>query len=261
MSASKDAGPDRSTADIALVCTHKGELRPFLKRLDRQRSYTEGSLTVRGGFLRETIRIVVAEVGPGFARHRAAAHWLVETHKPAWMLAVGFSSSLTPEVHPGDLVLASEIVDTHGNTMPVKCTLKPGGRIHVGRLVVADSQPDDAAGKTALAHSSQALAVDTCCLAPAQICYERNVRFLAVRSIIDGPEESVPSASAGMVFRADSRSAGAALGGLLGRFSKASELNQWRQRGVAAAEHSDRFLAGVVEQIAELLERQRLDRS
>jgi hypothetical protein len=102
MSASKDAGPDRSTADIALVCTHKGELRPFLKRLDRQRSYTEGSLTVRGGFLRETIRIVVAEVGPGFARHRAAAHWLVETHKPAWMLAVGFSSSLTPEVHPGD---------------------------------------------------------------------------------------------------------------------------------------------------------------
>lgn len=115
--------------------------------------------------------------------------------------------------------------------------------------------------KRRLAQSSQALAVDTCCLAPAQICYERNVRFLAIRSIIDGPEESVPSASAGMVFRADSRSAGAALGGLLGRFSKASELNQWRQRAVAAAEHSDRFLAGVVEQIAELLERQRLDRS
>jgi len=108
MNAPQDATADRASADIALVCTHKGELRPFLRRLDRQRSYTEGSLTVRGGFLRETIRIVVAEVGPGFAKHRAAAHWLVETHKPAWMLSVGFSSALTPQVQPGDLVLASE---------------------------------------------------------------------------------------------------------------------------------------------------------
>ena len=74
MNAPQDATADRASADIALVCTHKGELRPFLRRLDRQRSYTEGSLTVRGGFLRETIRIVVAEVGPGFAKHRAAAH-------------------------------------------------------------------------------------------------------------------------------------------------------------------------------------------
>ena len=261
MNAPQDATADRASADIALVCTHKGELRPFLRRLDRQRSYTEGSLTVRGGFLRETIRIVVAEVGPGFAKHRAAAHWLVETHKPAWMLSVGFSSALTPQVQPGDLVLASEIVDTHGNTMPVRCTLKPGGRIHVGRMVVADNHPEDVPAKTNLGTASQALAVDTSSLAVAQICHERNVRFLAVRGIVDAVDETAPAASAGMIFKADSRSAGAALGGLLGRFSKASEMNQWRQRAVAAAEHTDRFLAGVVEQIAELLERQRLDRS
>ena len=57
--------PDRSTADVGIVCTHKGELKAFLKRVDRQRSYTEKKITVRGGFLGETIRLAIAEAGEG----------------------------------------------------------------------------------------------------------------------------------------------------------------------------------------------------
>ena len=48
--ASAEPVPDRSTADVGIVCTHKGELKAFLKRVDRQRSYTEKKITVRGGF-------------------------------------------------------------------------------------------------------------------------------------------------------------------------------------------------------------------
>ena len=258
---SSDKPADRSSADVAILCVHKGEIRSFLKRLDRQRSYTERGLTVRGGFLGETTRIVVAEAGLGFASHRQAAHWLVETHRPKWILAVGFSSSLSEQVHAGDLVLADEIRDTHGNIMPVRCTLKPDGRIHVGRTIVADQHPTTASAKKNLCESVEALAVDTTSLAVAQICYERNIRFLSIRGIVDELNEDIPETAAGVILRSDSRSFGSALGNLFRGFSAVSELKTWRDRSVAASNHLDRFVIGVIEQIMDLLERQRLDSS
>ena len=261
MNSSQDKPSDRSTADVAIVCIHKGEVRSLLKRLDRQKSYTEGSLTVRGGFLGETTRVIVAEAGTGFARQRAAAHWLVETHQPRWMLSVGYSSSLSDNVHAGDLVLADEIRDTHGNIMPVRCTLKPGKRIHVGRMIVADEHPTTPEARKKLCESVEALAVDTTSLAVAQICYERNVRFLAIRGIIDELQEEIPETAAAMMLRADSRSVGSAIGNLFKGFSAVGELKSWRDRTVVASDNLDRFVSGVIEQIADLLERQKLDSS
>ena len=43
--APEEKTPDRSSADIGIVCTHKGEVKPFLKRLDRLRSYSEKKMT------------------------------------------------------------------------------------------------------------------------------------------------------------------------------------------------------------------------
>ncbi|MFO1002688.1 MAG: hypothetical protein U0936_20355 [Planctomycetaceae bacterium] len=43
------------------VLTRAGE--SVLKQVDRQRSYTEKKITVRGGFLGETIRLAIAEAG------------------------------------------------------------------------------------------------------------------------------------------------------------------------------------------------------
>ncbi|MGB0742351.1 MAG: hypothetical protein ACPGXX_19940, partial [Planctomycetaceae bacterium] len=58
---------DRSSAHIGIICSHKGELKTFLKRVDRQKSYEERSIRIRGGFLGESNRIVIAEAGSGFA--------------------------------------------------------------------------------------------------------------------------------------------------------------------------------------------------
>lgn len=250
---------DKASAHVGLCCIHRGELRPFLKRLDRQKTYLHDRTRYLGGFLGETTRIVVAEPGLSYPRHRSAAEWLVDTHHAPWILSVGFSSSLSPDVHPGDLVLADEIRDTHGNIMPVRCTLKPQKRVHVGRLVVADQHPLTSDAKRSLAQSSEALAVDTASLAVAQICYERNVRFLAIRAIIDELDDDIPEAAGGIIFRSDSRSWGGALGSLFKGLQAAKELRDWRNRAVAASSHLDRFLAGVIDQIAELLEKKRLD--
>ena len=180
---------DRSSADIGIVCTHKGELKSFLKRVDRQRSYTDRKITVRGGFLGEVTRIAIAEAGEGFASHRAATELLINEHKPSWILSVGFSSSLSEDVQPGDIVLSNEISDTHVNSLPIKCTITARKRIHVGKLIVADHHPITSTDKASLKERFPGLAVDTSSLAVAQVCQERSIRFMAIRVAVDSLNE------------------------------------------------------------------------
>jgi len=249
---------DRSSADIGIVCTHKGEVKPFLKRVDRQRSYTDRKTTVRGGFLGEVTRIVIAEAGEGFANHRAATELLIREHKPAWILSIGFSSSISDDVKPGDIVLSSEISDTHVSTLPVKCTIAPRKRIHVGRLIVSDHHPITPADKAAIKDRFPGLAVDTSSLAVAQVCQEHSVRFLAIRVAVDSSEEEIPEQAASMIFHPTSRALGSALGSMFKGLRKMSEMNSWRERTNTSAGNLAQFVTGIVEQIAEAIERQRL---
>ena len=257
-SVSKEATPDRSSADIGIVCTHKGEVKPFLKRLDRTRSYSDRKMTVRGGFLGESTRVVLAEAGEGFAAHRAATELLLSEHRPTWILSVGFSSSLVEEVRPGDLVIANEISDTHVNSLPVKCNIPPRKRIHVGKLIVADRHPVTPTEKAALRERFPGLAADTSSLAVAQVCQERSIRFMAIRVAVDSIDEEIPEQAASMIFHPTSRALGSAIGILFKGLKKIAVMNQWRERTNNAAGNLDRFVTGIVEQIAESLERQRL---
>ena len=254
----EEAAPDRSSADIGIICTHKGEVKPFLKRLDRTRSYSEKRIKVRGGFLGETSRIVVVEADEGFAAHRAATELLIAEHRPTWILSVGFSSSLSEEVQPGDLVIANEISDTHVNSLPVKCNIPARKRIHVGRLIVADSHPVTPSEKQLLRERFPGLAADTGSLAVAQVCQERDIRFLAIRVAVDSIDEEIPEQAASMIFHPTSRAIGSALGVIVKGLRKFAIMNQWRERTNHAASNLDRFVTGIVEQIAESIERQRL---
>jgi len=254
----EEAAPDRSSADIGIVCTHKGEVKPFLRRLDRTRSYSEKKITVRGGFLGESTRIVVVEADEGFAAHRAATELLIAEHRPTWILSVGFSSSLSEDVEPGDIVVANEISDTHVNSMPVKCNIPARQRIHVGKLIVADFHPVTPSEKLALRDRFPGLAADTGSLAVAQVCQERDIRFMAIRVAIDSIEEEIPEQAASMIFHPTSRALGSAIGTLFKGLRKIAIMNQWRERTNHAASHLDRFVTGIAEQIAESIERQRL---
>ncbi len=250
--------PDRSSADIGIICTHKGEVKPFLKRLDRTRSYTEKKIKVRGGFLGESTRIVVVEADEGFAAHRAATELLIAEHRPAWILSVGFSSSLSEDVQPGDIVVANEISDTHVNSMPIKCNIPARKRIHVGKLIVADSHPVTPVEKQSIRDRFPGLAADTGSLAVAQVCQERDIRFLAIRVAVDSLDEEIPEQAASMIFHPTSRAIGSALGVIVKGLRKFAIMNQWRERTNHAASNLDRFVTGIAEQIAESIERQRL---
>lgn len=254
----EEPAPDRSSADVGIVCTHKGEVKPFLKRLDRTRSYSEKKMTVRGGFLGESTRIALVEANEGFAAHRAATELLIAEHRPTWILSVGFSSSLSEDVKPGDIVIANEISDTHVNSLPVKCSIPARKRIHVGKLIVSDDHPVTPADKQSLRDRFPGLAADTGSLAVAQVCQERTIRFMAIRVAVDSIDEEIPEQAASMIFHPTSRAIGSAIGILFKGLRKIAVMNQWRERTSSAAGNLDRFVAGIVEQIAESIERQRL---
>ena len=255
--AAEETAPDRSSADIGIVCTHKGEVRPFLKRLDRQRSYTDNKFNVRGGFLRELTRIAIVEAGEGFALHRAATELLIAAHRPTWVISMGFSSSLAEDVRSGDIIVANDICDTHGNCQSVKCSIQARKRIHVGKLIVADAHPVTPADKMSLRDRIPGLAADTGSLAVIQVCQEHNVRGLAIRVAVDALDEEIPDQAASMMFHPNSRALGSALGTLFKGLRKMSEMNHWRERTNTAASNLDRFVTGIVEQIAESIERKK----
>jgi hypothetical protein len=128
----------------------------------------------------------------------------------------------------------------------------------VGKLIVADHHPITSTDKASLKERFPGLAVDTSSLAVAQVCQERSIRFMAIRVAVDSLNEEIPEQAAPMIFHPTSRALGSALGTMFKGLRKMSEMNTWRERTNSAAGNLDRFLSGIVEQLAEAIERQRL---
>lgn len=243
---------DRAVADIAIVCSHSLELRPFVRRLDRKRKYVDQGIVFRGGFLDEVIRVAVVEAGIGFAAHRRATEILVAEHKPVWIISAGFSSALSDEIGAGDLTMAREICDTHGNTVPVKCSIPESRRVRIHRHVVADRHPYAVADKLQLAADSAAEAVDTTSLSVAQYCSESKTRFLSIRAVVDRMGDEIPESCRAMLFAPVPELKSTLVSGLFRRLKRDPDQTFWNQRAQEAASHLDRFLIGVVLRLGEL---------
>lgn len=259
----EESSIDRRSADIGIICSHGDEIRPLLKLLDRQRKYLDQGATFRGGFLDETIRVAVAEAGAGFAQHRAVTQTLIDEHHPAWILSVGFGSALIDELKTGDVCLANEICDTHGNNLSVKCPIPETRRVLVRKHVVADERPQSTADKASLAESTGAAVVDTTSLAAAQVCADLpedapRTRFLSMRVIVDTAHEAVPGVAAEALFTPSGQPKSTVIGKLTKRFNRDPELVLWETRATDAAVNMNRFLTSVMRQLAEKIKRTRI---
>lgn len=249
---------DRRSADIGIVCTHAAEVNAFVKQLDRVKKYAEGSSIFRGGFINEVVRVAIVEAGPGFAVHRRVTETLIEEHNPPWILSVGFSSALTAQLQSGDVCLANEICDTHGNALPVNCKIPESRRIFVRKHVVADHHPRTAEEKKALNTYTEAVACDTTSLAVAQACNERSteerpIRFLSIRGIIDSETETLTSEGLTYCFEPVVGDRPKLVSGLMNRFKPNPALKPWQDRANDVSLNMNRFLLSTVKQIADKL--------
>lgn len=242
--------PDKSRADIGIVCALRIELAPLLSRCLTLNKYSGGDFVFRGGHYEEA-RIAVVESGPGFARARRATEALIEGHTPMWVLSCGFSGALHPDLKLGHIVMANGIVDMHGQQLPLDLAIPeslPRG-VHVGRLLTADSLIRTAEEKRGLGEAHDALAVDLESLAVAQVCRDRQVRFMAVRVITDDMDNDLPPEIHSVLAPTPTQRVGAALGALWKRPSSHKDLWKLRETAHYAADRLAQFLDGVIEQL------------
>lgn len=241
---------DFAHADIGLVCALPIELGAFFDRCDKVRKYSGDDFTFRGGRY-DKIRVAAAYSGMGFARARRATHALIDAHSPPWVVSCGFSGALVPEVGLGHAVMANAICDQHGNELSIDLNLpsNPKGGVHVGRMLTSDEIIRKVADKKALAGKYQAIAVDMESLAVAQVCRERNVRFLAVRVISDDLSADLPEEILSLVGSTGSIRFGAAIGALWKRPSSAKDMWKLREKAHHGADTLADFLDGVTKQL------------
>jgi adenosylhomocysteine nucleosidase len=187
----------------------------------------------------------------GFARARRATQALIDAHTPNWVLSVGFSGGLLPEMKVGDLVMANSIVDTHGNELKVdlKMADDPQNGIYVGRLVTTDEIVRTIEEKKQLAEKHAAIAVDLESLAVAQVCRETETRFMAVRVLSDDLSFDLPPEVLSVIGSTGAVRVGSALGSLWKRPGSIKDMWRLRESAHQAAERLATFLDGVLVQL------------
>lgn len=226
------------------------ETAPLLDRCTRVKKYTGGKFTFRGGFY-DDIRIATVQSGTGFALARRATQALIEAHSPQWVISTGFAGALREKMKIGDIVIADNIVDLHGQQVPLSpgMTADPDKGLHVGRFVTADEIVRLVSEKKDLAEQHDAIAVDMESLAVAQVCAERNIRFLAVRVISDDLSADLPPEILTVLGNTGSKRFGAAVGSIFKRPSSIKDMWKLRETANAAAERLATFLDGVLVQL------------
>jgi adenosylhomocysteine nucleosidase len=143
------------------------------------------------------LSVLVLETGLGAERARRAAAWMLGRprlnnveYRPKMVLAAGFCGALQDGLQVGDVVLATEVVDTSGNCWPATWPVElPAGPwdppLHRGRLVSVPQLAATPEQKRALGMQHGALAVDMEAAALAEACRKAGVPFGCVRAVSD----------------------------------------------------------------------------
>lgn len=241
-------------AEIACVAALPIEVAPLVGKCEKVKKYSGGEFTFRGGKYRG-VRLAVVETGTGAARAGRGTKALIDGHSPAWVLSVGFSGGMIPEMRPGDIVVANEIVDQHGNDLKIdlKMSEDRANGLYVGRLFMSDGIVRTVAQKRELHERTGALAVDMESLAVAQACKSSGTRFMAIRVVSDDMSADLPPEILSILGATGNVRWGATLGAVWNRPESVKDLWNLRTRANSVAGALATFLETVIEQLARTL--------
>jgi adenosylhomocysteine nucleosidase len=193
--------PSKPTRGVgwAFLFTLRRESAPFTRRL----RFAEKLAAPCTAALYHTNRgpAVVMETGIGTDRAAAATRWLLDHHVARPVVACGFAGALSPSLKVGDVLVASEVVETiddiHWRTsVPVEL-----GDLPVGRLLTAPRLVATPADKRSLAGQTGAVMVDMESAAIAEVCQERRVPCAVVRAISDAADAALSPRLVALVSR------------------------------------------------------------
>ena len=179
------------------------ESRPFLRlhRPPRRLHTTPFAATLVG---RPATSVLVVESGPGAKRAAIALDWLgklpqleVLSKAVSCIISAGFAGALQQGFGVGDIILATEIVDTKDNHWSTSWSqsVPAAGEFHLrrGRLLTTPKVIGTSAEKRRLGQVHNAVAVDMESAIIAAWCADRAIPFGAVRTISDPVEMELSS--------------------------------------------------------------------
>jgi adenosylhomocysteine nucleosidase len=245
-SAGRGGASPAAVCRILIMAALPLEVRPFLRRV-KARARRDLGLPAWDW---EAGGAVVALSGMGAAAARRAGETLVGRLRPELLVSVGFGGALTPGLAAGDLVLGETFWHYRPGTGELKPGPQPAPPRPLPRLCGALKQ----AGLTALTGSivttsriihkgrqgeplsglpRPVLDLETGVL--AELAAARDLAFLSLRAITDGPGEEIPEFLHTAGDPGASLGVGAALRWLAADFRRLSDLLcLWRRSRAAA---------------------------
>jgi adenosylhomocysteine nucleosidase len=200
-------------------------------------------------------RVAVVTVGHGQLAAATAALEAIRLHRPQWLVAAGFATALDPGLKRGHVLLASEVVETAGNPIPIEMHLDPQSLrnnpgLHVGKLLTVerlDSQPER---RRKLGEKHAAVACDLESWGAAEVCRQTGTRFLAVRIVTDEVNDTLPK-DIDHLFQQKSAAGklGAVAGSVWRRPSAVKDLWRYNEEALKASDRLARFLAGLLQNL------------
>jgi adenosylhomocysteine nucleosidase len=179
-----------TTKVVGIVCALQGEARHLGPTVPRHASVTsraDGSL--------------LAIAGMGGAAAALGARNLVEAGAAA-LVSWGMAGGLDPDLAAGRIFLPSEVAGIDGASISTACrwreqlsaALMAYHPLTFGKLLTSSRSISSVAAKAALFRKTAAAAVDMESLSVAQVALAHGLPFIAVRVIVDGAGDALPSA-------------------------------------------------------------------
>lgn len=215
-----------------------------------------GFVATRGVLARRNV--VVVRSGAGTDAAAAATEALIQGHHPEWIVSAGFAGALVPELGRNDLLMADSLADLSGNRLTIDLKVDPAElaqtpRLHVGRLLTADHVVRLPSEKRELGQNHEAVAVDMETFAAAEVCRQRQVRFLAVRVIIDAVDDELPPDVQTLTKQKTTAARlGAAFGAVVNRPGSVKDMYRLRENALVASDRLAKFLHSTLKQLVPL---------
>jgi len=148
---------------------------------------------------------VAVQAGVGRNRAAEAARLLIRRFSPLALASFGFAGGLTPGLARGALVIGTAVVDeTASGKFPVAnrdlaeqfraAAVAENLQVRQGILVTSRHLVANPTAKTELSLRSGACAVDMETAGIVEVAHEAGLPWVAVRAIVDGAEQSLPTA-------------------------------------------------------------------
>jgi nucleoside phosphorylase len=188
-----------SVTDPCVIFSMRRESRPFLREFRSQQRFPGAPCWAR--FCGPSwLSVLVLEAGVGAPAMERTLAWLLRAptfngvaYRPKVVLSTGFCGALCEGLRVGDVVLATEVVDTEGQAWPVTWP-DPGAPglsgawdppLRRGRLLTVPRVVGSSATKRLLGEQHQALAVDMESACVARACGQSGIPFGCVRAVSD----------------------------------------------------------------------------